>query len=103
MRFMENNILLDNIKHGDRNSILVGLKHKGAIYRINALINIVRHSIDDSAEINEELYKLLEDDISIDGYTVSDFAYAVLDLTGIESYSGNDKHIKDLIDSRLVF
>ncbi len=100
---MENNELLNRVKNGDEKAIIIALKHKGAIYRINALINIVRHSIVDSSKIIELVYQLLEDGIILDGYKVSDFAYATLDLIGIESYCGDNSKVKALIDSRFEF
>ena len=100
---MENNELLNRVKSGDEEAIAIALKHKGAIYRINALINIVRHSIVDSPKIIELTYTLLQDSIMLDGYEVSDFAYATLDLIGIESYSGDNQRVKALIDSRFEF
>lgn len=95
--------MLSQMKNGNQDAILEGLKHKGAIYRINALINIVRHTLVDSEEIIQKVYNLLEDNIFVDGYKVSDFAYAVLDLIGIETYSGNNNQIKELIESKLDF
>lgn len=99
---MENSLLLSQMKSGDQDAILKGLKHKGAIYRINALINIVRYSIS-SKEIVQMVYNLLKDNVFVDGYKVSDFAYAVLDLIGVKKYSGSDEQISELIDSKLDF
>ena len=94
--------MLEKIKTGDENAILEGVTHKGAIYRINALIYAVRNAVD-SEKVKEKIYDLQNDKVSVDGYKVSDFALAALDLLGIEKYTGINEQIKALIESRLIF
>ena len=99
---MENRELLNHVKNGDSDAVLLALRHKGAIYRINGLINLVRHSLD-SQIIIQEAEKLCYDDTFLDGYTVSDFAYAALDLIQFRKYSGKNDKIYQLIKSKFKF
>ena len=99
---MENNVLLKNGQNGDEASILELLNHKGAIYRINGIINSVRHKMS-CKKIVDRIKSLCEDNISIDGYFVSEFAFAALDLLGESHYDGTNSKINNLISCKLEF
>ena len=93
---MENNFFVDNdliiaMKLGDKSRIYNGLVHNGAIYRINAIIQTVKHKILDD-DIILKIQDLKEDNIKFIGvYKVSDFAISALVLLGIEEYYGDDE------------
>lgn len=99
---MENKILLQRMKKGDKSAILEGLRHSGALFRINGIMNAERYSLKDK-EIIDSILNLKCDKISFDGYSVSDFAISALDLLNLEKYEGNDVAIKQLIESRFEF
>lgn len=105
---MGNNFFVDNdlisaMKLGDESSIYRGLVHGGAIYRINAIIQTVKHRIL-SDDIISKIQDLKEDDIRLMGvYKISDFAISALALLGIEEYRGDDEIILRLIKSKFDF
>ena len=105
---MANNFFVDNdlisaIKLGDEKSIYRGLIHSGAIYRINAIIQTVKHKIS-SDDIISRIQDLKEDDTILMGvYKISDFAIAALALLGVEKYYGYDEIILNLINSNFNF
>lgn len=105
---MENNLFVDNdlisaMKLGDENGIYRGLVHSGAIYRINAIIQTVKHKIL-SNNIISRIQELKEDDIRLMGvYKISDFAISALALLGIEEYRGDNEIILKLIKSKFDF
>ncbi len=96
------NALIRRMESGQTDAILTGLRHKGALVRINGILNATRHSIktDETIDLIRELKK---DTISFDLYAVSDFATAALDLMGIEEYNGSKKQILNLIESKFDF
>lgn len=98
----EDRELLKKIQDGDRNAILQGLAHPGAFYRINATMSAGRHFVKEPV-IGIYLKRLKEDNMIMNGYRVSDFAYAALDILGIEKYIGNDIRIRRLINSKFDF
>lgn len=98
----EDRDLFAKIQTGDRNAILKGLIHPGAIYRVNAAMNAVRYNIKD-VPVKIYLGRMKKDDIFINGYRVSDFAHAALDLLGLESYFGNELRVRRLITSKFDF
>jgi hypothetical protein len=99
---VEDNKFLSMIKNENVNDVFSALQHKGAIYRINGLINVVRYSLT-SAEIISEVIRICEDNTFLDGYTVSEFAFATLDLIGSKKYIGNNRNINNLIQSEFEF
>lgn len=96
------NSLIDEMRNGNSNAIVAGLLHHGAIYRMNAIAfsSLQRRS---NKEIVEKIKALRTDHFGIDGYSVSDFAIAALDILGIEKYTGTNQNIKRLIDCRFNF
>lgn len=82
--------------------LLDALSHQGAIYRMNAIAFSCICKADD-AVIVEKIRKLKEDNVYIDGYSVSDFAKAALDIMQIEKYSGDNVRIRKLIESEFDF
>ena len=98
----EDRELLKNIQSGNKTAIIQGLVHPGAIYRVNAAINAVRYEIRE-ATIKIYLDRLKTDEIVMNGYKVSDFAYAALDLLNLERYTQNDIRVRRLIVSKFNF
>lgn len=96
------NDLIHKMQKGDRDAIISGLSHKGAIFRMNAIGNAVIHGMNDTETIRT-LVELKNDDVFLDGFTVGDFATAALDMLGVEKYSGNNRRMEELIDSRFDF
>lgn len=96
------NILINEMETGNRNAIYNGLFHSGAIYRMNAIAFATLHNIKDADTISR-LRELQKDDIMLDGYTVSDFANASLNLLKAEAYTGDKRAVKALISSRFEF
>lgn len=94
--------LFEMIKSGDENAILRGLSHPGAIYRVNAAINAVRFEVK-KFQVKVYLDRMKADNVVVNGYRVSEFAYAALDLLGMERYSGNEPKTKALIKSKFDF
>lgn len=96
------NELISRMISGEREAILKGLSHPGAIYRMNAIGQVYLNNMRD-AEIIEKLKVLKADDVMLDGYTVGDFAVAALHNFGIEKYEGDKRTLKELIDSKFGF
>lgn len=96
------NSLIERMRKGEKQAIIDGLSHSGAIYRMNAIAFSSLSRIKD-AEVEKRIQELKEDDIILDGYSVSDFALAALDLMKVESYAGNKRSVKNLIDSKFDF
>lgn len=96
------NRLIDKMKTGDKTAVVAGLSHPGAIYRMNAISFSVLFHISD-AEIIQKITELKNDQVALDGYSVSDFAFAALDVMGFESYVGNKASVKNLIKSKFEF
>lgn len=87
---------------GSDKAILKGLSHNGALIRINGIMFAVKfkHSSD---KIITKLKELLSDNTEVDGYSVSQFATAALDVMGITKYTGNDENVLELIESEFSF
>ena len=96
------NELISRMISGEREALLKGLSHPGAIYRMNAIGQVYLNNMRD-AEIIEKLKVLKADDVMLDGYTVGDFAVAALHNFGIEKYEGDKRTLKELIDSKFGF
>lgn len=94
--------LLENIKNGNPSSIIKGLVHPGAFYRVNAIFCACRFKITDPP-IKSYIDKLKTDSLIMNGYRVSDFAIAALDILGFEPYEGDDRRILRLIASKFEF
>lgn len=94
--------LLEDIQHGKPSSIVKGLVHPGAFYRVNAIICAGRYKITDPP-IKLYLDRLKTDDLIMNGYKVSDFAIAALDILKLEPYVGGDLRIRALIKSKFEF
>ena len=96
------NELISRMISGEREAIMRGLSHPGAIYRLNAIGQVYLNNMRD-AEIIDKLMELKSDDIMLDGYTVGDFAVAALHNYGIEKYEGDKRTLKELIESKFGF
>lgn len=91
-----------NMSIGDESAIYNGLNHNGAVIRMNGIMFAANFKFKKSSII-DAIKKLTEDNTEFNGYTVSQFAFAALDVIGIEKYQGNDENIKELIDYKFVF
>ena len=96
------NELISRMISGEREAIMRGLSHPGAIYRMNAIGQVYLNNMRD-AEIIDKLMELKSDDIMLDGYTAGDFAVAALHNYGIEKYEGDKRTLKELIESKFGF
>lgn len=94
--------LFDKIQSGDKDAIIKGLVHPGAIYKVNAAINAVRYDVKELS-MKIHLDRMKEDDRVVNGYRTSDFAYAALELLGMEHYFNNEPRVKMLIQSKFDF
>lgn len=95
--------LISNMEAGDEKSIYHGLMRTGTAYRINAIIQTVKHKISND-DIISKIKELKNDNCRVIGiYKMSDFAISALVLLGIEKYHGNDEIILKLIDSNFDF
>lgn len=98
---MESDLIV-KVQKGEKNAVITALNHKGAIYRINGIINAARYSLI-FPEIIDKILKLCNDNTFLDGYTVSDFAEAALELIGYKKYAGNNQSVHQLIESKFLF
>ena len=98
----ENRRLFEQIQHGNSDAILQGLSHPGAIFRVNGAISAVKYVVK-TPVIKMRLERIKNDNTIINGYRVSDFAIAALDILGLEMYRGNDLKVRALIKSKLIF
>ena len=72
------------------------LNSSGAAERLNGIITCLDGRIASHEEI-EKIKELKNDKVIIAGRTLGTYAIVVLDVLGIEPYTGNDKDIKDFI------
>ncbi len=100
--FSEVNNLIANMTIGNEEAILSGLKHKGALIRINGIMHAVKYKVKNN-DITEAIKELKNDDFWYDGYSVSQFAIAGLHVMNIEHYKGNDERVIELIESEFEF
>lgn len=100
--FSKVNNLIANMVIGNEEAILLGLKHKGVLIRINGIIYSVKYKIKNE-HITKVIQELKNDDFWYDGYLVSQFAIAGLHIMNIEPYTGNDERILELIESKFEF
>ena len=92
--------LIDDMWDGHKEAVVQGLKHSGALYRANGIINAARYQMK-SNDIIQEINSLLKDDvIIICGVRVCDFAIAALDILGYKKYHGDDEYITRMILSK---
>ena len=96
------NSLVERMRTGEKQAIIEGLSHQGAIYRMNAISFSSICKIKD-VEVEMRIKDLKDDDVMLDGYSVSDFAHAALELMEVETYTGNKPSVKDLIKSKFDF
>lgn len=94
--------LISEMNAGSIGAILEGLQYRGILYRINGICNSVKYNIID-ANIIRELEKLMNDERTIYGYSISDFAYAALDLLGLRKYLGERLQVREFIVSKFDF
>ncbi|MGN1347716.1 MAG: hypothetical protein ACI4VI_02110 [Acutalibacteraceae bacterium] len=99
---MVSNYLVNLMQNNDKQAIIEGLSHKGAIYRINGIIYSVLFSHTENETVSI-IQNLKTDTTLFDGYSVSDFAIAALDLLSVEKYKGNEETILKLINSKFEF
>lgn len=94
--------LLEDIQNGEPSSIMKGLVHPGAFYRVNSILCACRFKVTDPP-LKIYLDRLKTDDLVLNGYKVSEFAIAALDILGLEIYAGGDPRIRALIKSKFEF
>lgn len=94
--------IVSSMAQGDKKTILYGLRHSGALIRINGIVFACVHKYADT-NIVAQLIRLTKDNDTVMGYSVSQFAIAALDVLDIEKYDGKDEQIIDLINSNFVF
>lgn len=94
--------LVAKMRVGEKEAIIGGLSHAGAIYRMNAIAFSSIHKIKD-IEVQKMIKRLKDDETFLDGYSVSQFAVAALDIMNIEKYTGDNSNIKNLIASKFEF
>ncbi len=97
-----NEIIKRMASNGDLPDIITGLTHTSALVRMNAIKSVVSFSIKDTEIINL-ICNLKNDDITVLGYSVSDFATSALELLGVEKYDGDKQQIIALIESGFAF
>ncbi len=72
------------------------LGNAGAAFRLNGIMECI-----DNGKASEEevdiIRKMKNDSVILAGRPLSVYAYAALDLLGVEEYSGNDMDVKDFI------
>lgn len=98
---MANNIIVE-MQNGNKDAIINGLSHPGAIYRMNAIAYATLFKLEDT-DVIIKLKDLRNDNKGLDGYSVASFSKAALDLLGVEAYEENDTSVKDLIKSKFQF
>ena len=94
--------LVHKMQTGNVAAIAEGFTSPGALLRINAIINAVKFKVTPD-EFISRIRDLTRDDNYVSGYQVSDFAYAALDILGIQRFKGDRPEIKQMIDCRLSF
>lgn len=72
------------------------LRHDGASYRLNGIVECLDNRSVTDVEI-EELQRLKNDHVVIGGREISAYVTALLDVLGVEIYRGNDDIISSLI------
>ena len=94
---------LNKVHAGDKNSIIAAMLCDASFYRMNGIIEAVKHKYKEPAVIRQ-IRNLITDKTGIfsltGGYNVSDFAYAALDVLGVESYTGNEEKVRMIIESK---
>lgn len=93
--------LVDDMYAGNIERIKEGLRHKGVLLRINAILSIAENNIHDEEII--DMVKELESDMNVlDGIRVGEFATGLLDVYNISKYTGNNAAIKELIENKMI-
>ena len=72
------------------------LQNKAALYRFEGLLECLDGKVLSSDEINA-IKHLKEDSVIVCGRKLLCYAFAILDILGIEKYSGSNIDIKRLI------
>ena len=97
---------LQKVYAGDKNSILSAMLCDASFYRMNGIIEAVKHGFKEPA-VERQIRNLTSDNTGTltltGGYTVSDFALAALHVLGIESYNGTRENVKAIIKSKFEF
>ena len=99
---MSMNELIEKMRSGNKAATIEGLFHGGAIFRMDAIGYSAIFHYDDT-EIIARIRHLKDDLVTLDGYSVSDFAHAALDIMGVEPYCGDKITIKNLIELKFDF
>lgn len=83
--------------------VLLWLKHENFIVRTKAVCEAVSRHLDDPKTI--EAIRELQGDSTQFGnqYLTQDFAFAALDILGIEKHRGENERVDALVDSQLHF
>lgn len=98
----ETQALINRMHNGEVSAILTGISSGSDILNLNAIITGTRIGLDDNSFILK-VKALKNSDAVLLGTHLSHVAKAALDVLKIEEYSGDNKLIKELIDTRFVW
>lgn len=87
---------------GSIEEILNGIKSNNTFELINAIIAGTRMNIKDNKFV-DRLESAMKNEETLLGVPVYEFATASLDILGIKKYKGNNRRIKEMIQSELKF
>ena len=88
--------MIDSMHAQDIEAIQYGLNSDVWIMKINALWGACKIK-DLSDELKSKIVSLQDDNLKYNGYAVSDFATAAMDILGLKKYTGDDDIRKGLI------
>lgn len=79
------------------------LSHENFIVRVRAICEAVDRRLDDAKTI-EAIQALKNDSTSFwNQYLIQDFAFAALDILGVEKYKEKNERVDALVESQLHF
>lgn len=93
---------IDEIHNGSVKAIMDGITSSSPIEFLNAMIFGTRLGID-NAKFIESVKNAENNETVMMGVRISEFAKASLDILGIKEYRGDEKRIKDMIESKFEF
>ena len=93
---------IDEIHNGSVKAIMDGITSSSPIEFLNAMIFGTRLGID-NAKFIESVKNAENNETVMMGVQISEFAKASLDILGIKEYRGDEKRIKDMIESKFEF
>ena len=93
---------IDEIHNGSVKAIMDGITSSSPIEFLNAMIFGTRLGIV-NAKFIESVKNAENNETVMMGVQISEFAKASLDILGIKEYRGDEKRIKDMIESKFEF